>query len=71
MASDASLFLDLRAKVWAIADSKRQGYLGFAEFVIAMQVRPHSCASVVACASDNEWCGRAAALWTDGLNQIA
>jgi hypothetical protein len=42
MDSDASLFVDLRAKVWAIADSKRQGYLGFAEFVTAMQVRPHS-----------------------------
>lgn len=25
-------------KVWAIADSKRQGYLGFSEFVTAMQV---------------------------------
>ncbi|RAL37776.1 hypothetical protein DM860_000470 [Cuscuta australis] len=25
-------------KVWAIADSKRQGYLGFNEFVIAMQL---------------------------------
>ncbi|PNX74858.1 eh domain-containing protein 1-like, partial [Trifolium pratense] len=24
--------------VWAIADSKRQGYLGFQEFIIAMQV---------------------------------
>jgi EH domain-containing protein 1 len=40
MVSDISLFGDLRAKVWAIADSKRQGYLGFAEFVTAMQVRP-------------------------------
>ncbi|KAF8776352.1 hypothetical protein HU200_003581 [Digitaria exilis] len=37
---DVSLFVDLPAKVWAIADSKRQGYLGFAEFVTAMQVRP-------------------------------
>lgn len=26
------------SKVWAIADSKRQGYLGFKEFVFAMQV---------------------------------
>nr|GEX56819.1 hypothetical protein [Tanacetum cinerariifolium] len=25
-------------KVWAIADSKRQGYLGFKEFIIAMQL---------------------------------
>lgn len=25
-------------KVWAIADSKRQGYLGFTEFITAMQV---------------------------------
>lgn len=25
-------------KVWAIADSKREGYLGFKEFVISMQV---------------------------------
>nr|XP_025608506.1 EH domain-containing protein 1 isoform X3 [Arachis hypogaea] len=25
-------------QVWAIADSKRQGYLGFAEFIIAMQL---------------------------------
>lgn len=25
-------------KVWAIADSKRQGFLGFNEFVTAMQV---------------------------------
>ncbi|MCI60860.1 EH domain-containing protein 1-like, partial [Trifolium medium] len=24
--------------VWAIADSKRQGYLGFQEFIIAMQL---------------------------------
>jgi len=24
--------------VWAIADSKREGYLGFKEFVISMQV---------------------------------
>jgi hypothetical protein len=39
MGSDISLFGDLRAKVWAIADSRRQGYLGFAEFVTAMQVR--------------------------------
>jgi len=59
---DVSLFVDLRAKVWAIADSKRQGYLGFAEFVTAMQVRPHSYASVLASASDNEWSGCA-----DGL----
>lgn len=26
------------SKVWAIADSKRQGYLGFKEFITAMQV---------------------------------
>jgi EH domain-containing protein 1 len=26
-------------QVWAIADSKRQGYLGFQEFIIAMQVK--------------------------------
>lgn len=25
-------------KVWAIADTKRQGFLGFREFVTAMQV---------------------------------
>lgn len=25
-------------KVWAIADSKRQGYLGLNEFIVAMQV---------------------------------
>ena len=25
-------------QVWAIADAKRQGYLGFQEFVMAMQV---------------------------------
>lgn len=25
-------------KIWAIADSKRQGFLGFGEFVTAMQV---------------------------------
>lgn len=25
-------------KVWAIADAKRQGYLGFKEFITAMQV---------------------------------
>jgi hypothetical protein len=26
------------AQVWALADSKRQGYLGYREFVTAMQV---------------------------------
>lgn len=26
-------------KVWAITDSKRQGFLGFTEFIAAMQVR--------------------------------
>ena len=30
----------LDIKVWAIADSKRQGYLGFFEFMTAMQVCP-------------------------------
>lgn len=25
-------------KVWAMADSKRQGFLGFTEFIVAMQV---------------------------------
>jgi len=25
--------------VWAIADTKRQGYLGFSDFIIAMQVK--------------------------------
>jgi EH domain-containing protein 1 len=30
----------LRFKVWAIADTRRQGYLGFPEFVTAMQVFP-------------------------------
>jgi EH domain-containing protein 1 len=25
-------------QIWAIADSKRQGYLGFKEFIVAMQV---------------------------------
>ena len=25
-------------KVWALADSKRQGFLGFTEFITAMQV---------------------------------
>jgi hypothetical protein len=26
------------SQVWALADSKRQGYLGYREFVTAMQV---------------------------------
>ena len=30
----------LRFKVWAIADTRRQGYLGFPEFITAMQVFP-------------------------------
>ncbi|KAA3474725.1 EH domain-containing protein 1-like isoform X2 [Gossypium australe] len=29
-------------QVWAIADSKRQGYLGFKEFVIAMKTQEKS-----------------------------
>jgi len=29
----------MKNKVWAVADSKREGYLGFREFVIAMQVQ--------------------------------
>lgn len=31
-------YITFCSKVWAIADSKRQGYLGFKEFVTAMQV---------------------------------
>lgn len=31
-------FSPYQTKVWAIADSKREGYLGFKEFVISMQV---------------------------------
>ncbi|KAG5064729.1 hypothetical protein JHK85_005912 [Glycine max] len=34
-------------KVWAIADSKRQGYLGFTEFIIAMQVPLSSVTSII------------------------
>ncbi|KAF1890277.1 hypothetical protein Lal_00013530 [Lupinus albus] len=43
--SDATKFFSMSnlsrqdlKQVWAIADSKRQGYLGFAEFIIAMQL---------------------------------
>ncbi|CAL0315908.1 unnamed protein product [Lupinus luteus] len=43
--SDATKFLSMSnlsredlKQVWAIADSNRQGYLGFAEFIIAMQL---------------------------------
>lgn len=32
-------------KVWAIADSKRLGFLGFSEFVTAMQVNPRKFSS--------------------------
>lgn len=34
---DACLWI-LSFQVWAIADSKRQGFLSFKEFVLAMQV---------------------------------
>ncbi|KOM34063.1 hypothetical protein LR48_Vigan02g021300 [Vigna angularis] len=34
-------------QVWAIADSKREGYLGFREFVTAMQVPASSVTSVI------------------------
>jgi hypothetical protein len=27
------------SKVWALADTKRQGFLGFGEFVTSMQVK--------------------------------
>lgn len=30
--------MELLVKVWAIADSKRQGFLGLKEFITAMQV---------------------------------
>ena len=34
-------------KVWAIADSKRQGFLGFREFITAMQVLPFNIVSCI------------------------
>ncbi|RHN67183.1 putative EH domain-containing protein [Medicago truncatula] len=34
-------------QVWAIADSKREGYLGFKEFVISMQISASSVTSII------------------------
>ncbi|KAL5221553.1 hypothetical protein ABZP36_026266 [Zizania latifolia] len=48
-----------QSKVWAIADSKRQGYLGFGQFVTAMQVFSSSplCLSVILQSGMEKWGG--------------